>query len=299
MNMSTSKCCVTPDAIMACSAAQVLYRRAQAHLLQQHFSEAAADCQAASAAAQECGAPTAAIQDCQQLLAHVQAAELLHNSTGQGRCTASALAASQHKQQHSVLGQLPVGPSSQKQLSKEQPPSGCSLQQLDMLLAYLQQQAQDLLNQQQQQQQQQQHGHGLQAMLVHSTDTLLQQQYRQEQQQYRQAAEKTQYTQQEQQEQQQRQQDHGPSIRCRYSAAKGRHLVAARDIPAGAVLLAELPLAAVAVRPKRQTQVHGSRVQQQQQQQGRCSWCFGPLRLVIWPCCGCPLVSLQDAVASC
>jgi hypothetical protein len=46
----------------------------------------------------------------------------------------------------------------------------------------------------------------------------------------------------------------------------------------------------VAVRPKRQQQVQGSRAQPQQQH-GRCGWCFGPLGAVIWPCSGCPLVS--------
>lgn len=275
--------CDCAHGVVGCwlSCLQVLFRRTQAHLLLNSYAAAEQDCQAAVAAAQQCGAPgtAAAVQECQELLLKIKAQRPNNISTGQPQLEQSAAT-------DSVQQLMPSGRPQQRQ----QPAHGPSLEQLDMLLTYQQRQAQQYLLQQQQ------HCH------VHvrdSVSSLLQgklcvtdsQQQHTEQQHQRQP-------------QVQLESGHAQSIRCCYSAAKGRYLVAATDIPTGTVLLAEWPLAAVAVKPqKQQAKCTGNSVTStggRQLRSGsnssnhpRCGWCFMVLGMSIWPCHACPLVSFR------
>jgi hypothetical protein len=92
-------------------------------------------------------------------------------------------------------------------------------------------------------------------------------------------------------------------IRCCYSAGKGRYLVAATDIPAGTIVLAEWPLAAAAVKPPRKQQAKRAgtsvaatggkslRSSGGSSSGQRCGWCFKVLGGSVWSCPACPLVS--------
>jgi hypothetical protein len=264
---------------------QVLFRRAQAYLLLQRHTEAAADCAAAVVAAQQCGAPgtAAAVKECKELLLQIKEASTqqhIDSAAGDMQPEASAPAA--------VCRSMQVLPQQQAQQQQE-PPHGPSLDQLNILLAYQQQQAQQYCLQQQQQQQQQHKGSV--PLLPEAVSLQLQHGLRL-------AAD-----QQSQQQQDQQQLSAAPAtIQCRYSSSRGRYLVAAADIPAGSVVLAEMPLAAVPVKHQRQQQSQpqqhndlpaqiGTRPSQTSSSSGqRCSWCFQALGMSVWPCPACPLV---------
>lgn len=263
---------------------QVLFRRAQAQLLLQRHTEAAADCAAALAAAQQCRASctAAAVKECQELLLQVKetSARQHSDSAGHVRPEAPAPAAA-------CSVQMPQQQTQQQQ----EPPHGPSLEQLNMLLAYQQQQAHQYCLQRQQ---------GGVPLLPQALSLQLQHGLRLAPDQQTQ-----------QQDKQQLQSSARATIQCCYSTQRGRHLVAAADIRAGSVVLAEMPLAAVPLKPQRRQQSQpqqrndllaqtGTRLLQSSSSRSsssnsgrRCSWCFQVLGMSVWPCPACPLVGAQ------
>jgi hypothetical protein len=133
---------------------QVLYRRARARLLQQQYTAAAADAQAAVDAAQQAG-DAASADDALQLLQTICAAQAAAVKA------AGEHAADEMQQLHLRSAQVAGCPAPQCNLQQQpqqqqqqqqchEPPSGPSLQQLNLLLQHHAWQAAQLQQQQQQ-----------------------------------------------------------------------------------------------------------------------------------------------------
>lgn len=256
---------------------QVMFRRAQAHLLLQRHAEAAADCRAALAAVQQCRTPgaAAAVKDCRDLLQHVEARMQQQGVSTPQQCPSTNRTVPR------------VCPQAQTQDYQQQGPrSGPSLAQINMLLAYQQQEAHKYVQQLHAQDQPElQQGH---AGLAESLRFQLRHKLRLADTQQL-CAEGV----------QQQEPSHVATVRCCYSAARGRYLVATADIPAGTVVLAEMPLAAVPIKPQKQQQGNSSKQLSAGVTQGRrgsnggprCGWCLEAIGISAWPCPACSLVS--------